>query len=110
MATALILMCLLLNFYNATIINWINGKQEVRIGYSDSGNDAGWCTAAWQLYKNLQRFAVATLQYGMNPPISPKPEWRTLMDELAVNATNEYRSIVFRILNFLNTSVSSHPS
>ncbi|MFS7888785.1 Phosphoenolpyruvate carboxylase 2 [Helianthus anomalus] len=31
----------------------------------------------------------------MHPPISPKPEWRALMDELADIATNEYRSIVF---------------
>ncbi|XP_071691296.1 phosphoenolpyruvate carboxylase 2-like [Rutidosis leptorrhynchoides] len=156
-------------------IDWykdrINGKQEVMIGYSDSGKDAGRFSAAWQLYKaqeelmltakqfgvkltmfhgrggtvgrgggpthlailsqppgtingslrvtvqgevieqsfgeehlcfrTLQRFTAATLEHGMHPPISPKPEWRKLMDELAVIATNEYRSIVFQEPRFV---------
>ncbi|KAG4169363.1 hypothetical protein ERO13_A12G086300v2 [Gossypium hirsutum] len=126
-------------------INRINGKQEVMIGYSDSGKDAGRLSAAWQLYKTqeelvkvakqygvkltmfhgrggtvgrgggpthlailsqppdtingslrvtvqgevieqsfgekhlcfraLQRFTAATLEHGMHPPVSPKPEW-----------------------------------
>ncbi|KAI3780457.1 hypothetical protein L2E82_10438 [Cichorium intybus] len=151
--------------------NRINGNQEVMIGYSDSGKDAGRFSAAWQLYKaqeeltltakqfgvkltmfhgrggtvgrgggpthlailsqppgtihgslrvtvqgevieqsfgegrlcfrTLQRFTAATLEHGMNPPISPKPEWRALMDELAVIATNEYRSIVFQEPRFV---------
>ncbi|KAG1330289.1 putative Phosphoenolpyruvate carboxylase 2 [Cocos nucifera] len=156
-------------------IDWyrdqINGKQEVMIGYSDSGKDAGRLSAAWQLYKaqeelikvakqygvkltmfhgrggtvgrgggpthlailsqppdtihgslrvtvqgevieqsfgeehlcfrTLQRFTVATLEHGMHPPISPKPEWRALMDEMAVVATKEYRSIVFQEPRFV---------
>ncbi|KAK4784484.1 hypothetical protein SAY86_018852 [Trapa natans] len=32
----------------------------------------------------------------MHPPVSPKPEWRTLMNEMAIVATGEYRSIVFQ--------------
>lgn len=149
----------------------INGKQEVMIGYSDSGKDAGRLSAAWQLYKvqeelvkvakeygvkltmfhgrggtvgrgggpthlallsqppetihgslrvtvqgevieqsfgeehlcfrTLQRFTAATLEHGMNPPISPKPEWRALLDEMAVVATKEYRSIVFQEPRFV---------
>ncbi|KAG6526903.1 hypothetical protein ZIOFF_008990 [Zingiber officinale] len=145
--------------------NRINGKQEVMIGYSDSGKDAGRFSAAWQLYKaqeelikvankygvkltmfhgrggtvgrgggpahlailsqppdtihgslrvtvqgevieqsfgeehlcfrTLQRFTSATLEHGMHPPIPPKPEWRALMDEMTVVATQAYRSIVF---------------
>ncbi|XP_050226804.1 phosphoenolpyruvate carboxylase 2 [Mercurialis annua] len=156
-------------------IDWyrdrINGKQEVMIGYSDSGKDAGRLSAAWQLYKaqeelvmvakqygvkltmfhgrggtvgrgggpthlailsqppetvhgslrvtvqgevieqsfgeehlcfrTLQRFTAATLEHGMHPPVSPKPEWRTLMDEMAVIATEEYRSIVFKEPRFV---------
>ncbi|KAG6494026.1 hypothetical protein ZIOFF_049044 [Zingiber officinale] len=151
--------------------NRINGKQEVMIGYSDSGKDAGRFSAAWQLYKaqeelikvanqygvkltmfhgrggtvgrgggpthlailsqppdtvhgslrvtvqgevieqsfgeehlcfrTLQRFTAATLEHGMHPPIPPKPEWRALMDEMAVVATKEYRSIVFQEPRFV---------
>ncbi|KMT01854.1 hypothetical protein BVRB_9g209750 [Beta vulgaris subsp. vulgaris] len=156
-------------------IDWyrdrINGKQEVMIGYSDSGKDAGRLSAAWQLYKvqeelikvakefgvkltmfhgrggtvgrgggpthlailsqppdtihgslrvtvqgevieqsfgeehlcfrTLQRYTAATLEHGMHPPISPKPEWRALLDEMAVVATKEYRSVVFREPRFV---------
>ncbi|KAI3818829.1 hypothetical protein L1987_12650 [Smallanthus sonchifolius] len=52
-------------------------------------------------FRTLQRFTAATLEHGMHPPISPKPEWRALMDELAVIATNEYRSIVFQEPRFV---------
>ncbi|KAG6572398.1 Phosphoenolpyruvate carboxylase 2, partial [Cucurbita argyrosperma subsp. sororia] len=151
--------------------NRINGKQEVMIGYSDSGKDAGRLSAAWHLYKaqeelikvakqygvkltmfhgrggtvgrgggpthlailsqppdtihgslrvtvqgevieqsfgeehlcfrTLQRFTAATLEHGMNPPVSPKPEWRALMDAMAVVATEKYRSIVFQEPRFV---------
>eukprot|EP01018_Ginkgo_biloba_P039590 Gb_22235 [translate_table: standard] len=151
--------------------NRIDGKQEVMIGYSDSGKDTGRFSAAWQLYKTqedlikvakeyaikltifhgrggtvgrgggpthlailsqppdtihgslrvtvqgeviqqsfgeehlcfrtLQRFTAATLEHGMHPPVSPKPEWRELMDEMAVVAANEYRSIVFHEKRFV---------
>lgn len=151
--------------------NRINGKQEVMIGYSDSGKDAGRLSAAWALYKaqeelvkvakefgvkltmfhgrggtvgrgggpthlailsqppetvngslrvtvqgevieqsfgeehlcfrTLQRFTAATLEHGMHPPISPKPEWRALLDEMAVVATEKYRSIVFKEPRFV---------
>ncbi|KAJ8626606.1 hypothetical protein MRB53_019913 [Persea americana] len=151
--------------------NRIDGKQEVMIGYSDSGKDAGRLSAAWQLYKTqeelikvakkygvkltmfhgrggtvgrgggpthlailsqppdtihgslrvtiqgeviersfgeehlcfrtLQRFTAATLEHGMHPPVSPKPEWRSLMDEMAVAAAKEYRSIVFQEPRFV---------
>ncbi|KAL6215070.1 hypothetical protein ACLB2K_014501 [Fragaria x ananassa] len=59
-------------------------------------------------FKTLQRFTAATLEHGMNPPpppppppVSPKPEWRALMDEMAVTATKEYRSIVFQDPRFV---------
>lgn len=152
-------------------LNHINGKQEVMIGYSDSGKDAGRLSAAWQMFKaqedlvkvakqygvrltmfhgrggtvgrgggpthlailsqppdtingslrvtiqgevieqsfgeehlcfrTLQRFTAATLEHGMHPPIAPKPEWRDLMDSMAVAATEEYRSIVFKNPRFV---------
>ncbi|KAH0654006.1 hypothetical protein KY289_031684 [Solanum tuberosum] len=151
--------------------NRINGKQEVMIGYSDSGKDAGRLSAAWQLYKaqeelikvskqygvklimfhgrggtvgrgggpshlailsqppdtiqgslrvtvqgevieqsfgeehlcfrTLQRFTSATLEHGMYPPFPPKPEWRALLDEISVIATEKYRSIVFKEPRFV---------
>lgn len=151
--------------------NIIDGKQEVMIGYSDSGKDAGRLSAAWQLYKaqedlikvaqqfgvkltmfhgrggtvgrgggpthlailsqppdtihgslrvtvqgevieqsfgeehlcfrTLQRFTAATLEHGMHPPISPKLEWRALLDQMAIVATEEYRSIVFQEPRFV---------
>uniref|UniRef100_A0A0A9BHA5 Ppc1C n=1 Tax=Arundo donax TaxID=35708 RepID=A0A0A9BHA5_ARUDO len=37
----------------------------------------------------------------MHPPISPKPEWLALMDEMAIVATKEYRSIVFEEPHFV---------
>lgn len=146
--------------------NRIDGKQEVMIGYSDSGKDAGRLSAAWQLFKaqedlikvakqygvklnmfhgrggtvgrgggpthlailsqppdtvhgslrvtiqgevieqsfgeehlcfrTLQRFTAATLEHGMHPQKKAKPEWRALMDEMALVSTEEFRSIVFK--------------
>ncbi|KAI5424118.1 hypothetical protein KIW84_030366, partial [Lathyrus oleraceus] len=38
---------------------------------------------------------------GMHPPISPKPEWRVLMDQMAVIATEEYRCMVFQEPRFV---------
>ncbi|KAF7035836.1 hypothetical protein CFC21_046627 [Triticum aestivum] len=164
-------------------IDWykerINGKQEIMIGYSDSGKDAGRLSAAWYLYKaqeeivdvaeqhgvkltifhgrggtvgrgggpshlailsqppntvngslrvtvqgevieksfgednlcfrTLQRFTAATLEHGMNPPVSPKPEWRALLDDMATVATEEYRSIVFQEPRFVEYFRSATP-
>ncbi|KAF5731394.1 phosphoenolpyruvate carboxylase-like [Tripterygium wilfordii] len=53
-------------------------------------------------FRTLQRFTAATLEHGMHPPISPRPEWRALMDEMAIAATKEYRSIVFQESRFVD--------
>ncbi|KAK5836107.1 hypothetical protein PVK06_011857 [Gossypium arboreum] len=34
---------------------------------------------------------AATLEHGTRPLVSPKPEWRALMDEMAIVATEEFR-------------------
>ncbi|ONM54188.1 phosphoenolpyruvate carboxylase3 [Zea mays] len=52
-------------------------------------------------FRTLQRFTAATLEHGMHPPNAPKPEWRALLDEMAVVATEEYRSIVFKEPRFV---------
>jgi phosphoenolpyruvate carboxylase len=52
-------------------------------------------------FRTLQRFTAATLEHGMHPPVAPKPEWRSLMDEMAVVATEEYRSVVFQEPRFV---------
>ncbi|CAA6665618.1 unnamed protein product [Spirodela intermedia] len=129
--------------------NRIDGKQEVMIGYSDSGKDAGRLSAAWQLYKAQEELVKVAKEFGVKltmfhgrggtvgrgggpthlailsqPPDTvhgslrvtvqgeviehtgctprlPKPEWRALMDEMAVVATDEYRSIVFQEPRFV---------
>jgi phosphoenolpyruvate carboxylase len=44
---------------------------------------------------------IATLEHGMHPPMSPLPEWRSLMDEMCVAATKEYRRMVFTDPEFI---------
>ncbi|CAN6177904.1 unnamed protein product [Urochloa humidicola] len=157
----------------------INGKQQVMVGYSDSGKDAGRLSAAWALYtaqeavakvaeshgvkptlfhgrggtvgrgggpthlailsqppktingsirvtvqgeviehsfgeehlcfRTLERFTAATLEHGMHPPASPKPEWRMLMEELTVLATEAYRSVVLKEPRFVEYFRSATP-
>lgn len=45
--------------------NRINERQEVMIGYSDSGKDAGWLSAAWALYKAQEELVKVSKQYGV---------------------------------------------
>ncbi|OIT37818.1 PREDICTED: phosphoenolpyruvate carboxylase-like [Nicotiana attenuata] len=45
--------------------NRINGKQEVMIGYSDSGKDAGRLSAAWQLYKAQEELVNVAKEFGV---------------------------------------------
>jgi len=45
--------------------NRIKGKQEVMIGYSDSGKDAGRLSAAWQLYKVQEELVKVSKDFGV---------------------------------------------
>lgn len=45
--------------------NRIKGKQEVMIGYSDSGKDAGRFSAAWQLYKTQEELVKVAKKFGV---------------------------------------------
>lgn len=42
----------------------VQGHQEVMIGYSDSGKDAGHLTAAWTLYKTQEKLVAAARRQG----------------------------------------------
>ncbi|KAL9322163.1 hypothetical protein ACSQ67_010216 [Phaseolus vulgaris] len=113
--------------------NRIDGKQEVMIGYSDSGKDAGRFSAAWQLYKAQEELVKVAKKFGIKltmfhgrggtvgrgggpthlailsqPPDTihgslrvTVQEWRAMMDQMAVIATEEYRSIVFKEPRFV---------
>ncbi|GJN19433.1 hypothetical protein PR202_gb06711 [Eleusine coracana subsp. coracana] len=122
-------------------MNRISGKQEVMIGYSDSGKDAGRLSAAWQMYKAQEELIKVAKHYGVKltmfhgrggtvgrgggpthlailsqPPDTihgslrvTVQEWRAMMDEMAVVATKEYRSIVFQEPRFVEYFRSATP-
>ncbi|XP_058776842.1 phosphoenolpyruvate carboxylase-like [Vicia villosa] len=52
-------------------------------------------------FRTLQRFPAATQEHRMYPPVSPKPEWHSLLDKIVVIATKEYHSIVFQEPHFV---------
>jgi len=43
----------------------INGHQEIMIGYSDSGKDAGHMTAAWALYQTQEQLVELAREHGI---------------------------------------------
>ena len=43
----------------------IKGRQEVMIGYSDSGKDAGRMSAAWALYKGQEEVCAVGKEFGV---------------------------------------------
>lgn len=45
--------------------NKIDGKQEVMIGYSDSGKDAGRLSAAWQIFKAQEDCVKVAQKFGI---------------------------------------------
>jgi phosphoenolpyruvate carboxylase len=53
-------------------------------------------------FRTLQSFTAATLEHGMHPPISPKPEWRKVMDSMALFATEEYSAVVLQNPDFVS--------
>ncbi|KQK02343.1 phosphoenolpyruvate carboxylase 4 [Brachypodium distachyon] len=56
---------LAIDWYREHIIKNHNGHQEVMVGYSDSGKDAGRFTAAWELYKAQEDVVAACNEFGI---------------------------------------------
>ncbi|KAK6931440.1 Phosphoenolpyruvate carboxylase, partial [Dillenia turbinata] len=64
-AGSVIRKLLSIDWYREHLINNHNGKQEVMVGYSDSGKDAGRFTAAWELYKAQEDVVAACKEYDI---------------------------------------------
>ncbi|CAI8604174.1 unnamed protein product [Vicia faba] len=64
-AGAVIRKLLSIDWYHEHVIKNHNGHQEVMVGYSDSGKDAGRFTAAWELYKAQEDVVAACNDYGI---------------------------------------------
>ncbi|KAI3763916.1 hypothetical protein L2E82_13914 [Cichorium intybus] len=64
-AGSVIRKLLSLDWYRQHIIKNHNGHQEVMVGYSDSGKDAGRFAAAWELYKAQEDVVAACKEYGI---------------------------------------------
>ncbi|RZC29153.1 Phosphoenolpyruvate carboxylase 4 [Glycine soja] len=64
-AGSVIRKLLSIDWYRQHIIKNHNGHQEVMVGYSDSGKDAGRFTAAWELYKAQEDIVAACNEYGI---------------------------------------------
>ncbi|KAK9063764.1 hypothetical protein SSX86_017636 [Deinandra increscens subsp. villosa] len=54
-----------IDWYKNHIIKNHSGHQEVMVGYSDSGKDAGRFAAAWELYKAQEDVVAACKEYGI---------------------------------------------
>ncbi|KAK8452203.1 hypothetical protein SEVIR_5G072900v4 [Setaria viridis] len=54
-----------IDWYREHVIKNHNGHQEVMVGYSDSGKDAGRFTAAWELYKAQEDVVAACNEFGI---------------------------------------------
>ncbi|KAG9450060.1 hypothetical protein H6P81_010025 [Aristolochia fimbriata] len=64
-AGSVIRKLLSIDWYREHIITNHNRQQEVMVGYSDSGKDAGRFTAAWELYKAQEDVVAACNEYGI---------------------------------------------
>ncbi|CAI0458899.1 unnamed protein product [Linum tenue] len=64
-AGSVIRKLLSIDWYKEHVIKNHNGHQEVMVGYSDSGKDAGRFTAAWELYKAQEDVVSACNEFGI---------------------------------------------
>ncbi|XP_076951177.1 phosphoenolpyruvate carboxylase 4-like [Bidens hawaiensis] len=64
-AGSVIRRLLSIDWYRDHIMKNHNGHQEVMVGYSDSGKDAGRFAAAWELYKAQEDVVAACKEFGI---------------------------------------------
>ncbi|KAJ4765390.1 Phosphoenolpyruvate carboxylase [Rhynchospora pubera] len=64
-AGSVIRQLLSIDWYRDHIIKNHSGTQEVMVGYSDSGKDAGRFTAAWELYKAQEDIVSVCKEFGI---------------------------------------------
>ncbi|KAK3442813.1 hypothetical protein EUGRSUZ_B03067 [Eucalyptus grandis] len=64
-AGSVIRKLLSIDWYREHILRNHGGHQEVMVGYSDSGKDAGRFTAAWELYKAQEDVVAACNEYDI---------------------------------------------
>lgn len=64
-ASSVIRKLLSIDWYREHIIKNHNAHQEVMVGYSDSGKDAGRFAAAWELYKAQEDVVAACKEFGI---------------------------------------------
>ncbi|KAB1206468.1 Phosphoenolpyruvate carboxylase 4 [Morella rubra] len=64
-AGSVIRRLLSIDWYREHIVKNHNGHQEVMVGYSDSGKDAGRFSAAWELYKAQEDVVASCNEYGI---------------------------------------------
>ncbi|KAK3160124.1 hypothetical protein QOZ80_1BG0055490 [Eleusine coracana subsp. coracana] len=117
-----------IDWYKEHIIKNHNGRQEVMVGYSDSGKDAGRFTAAWELYKAQEDVVAACTEFGikakfglpqtavrrleiyttavllatLRPPHPPRDAtWRRVMEEISRASCAHYRRTVYEDPEFI---------
>ncbi|MEZ4390596.1 MAG: phosphoenolpyruvate carboxylase [Polyangiales bacterium] len=59
--------------------------------------------------RNMELYAMATLEATLTPPEGPMPAWRAVMDELARASTEAFRATVHRSPDFLAYFRSATP-
>ncbi|KAK9074469.1 hypothetical protein SSX86_007067 [Deinandra increscens subsp. villosa] len=64
-AGAVIRRLLSIDWYRDHVMKNHSGHQEVMVGYSDSGKDAGRFAAAWELYKAQEDVVAACKEFGI---------------------------------------------
>ncbi|GBG65571.1 hypothetical protein CBR_g51453 [Chara braunii] len=64
-ASGVIRRLLSIDWYHNHLVKNHNSHQEIMIGYSDSGKDAGRLAAAWELYKAQEDIVETCKEYGI---------------------------------------------